>query len=79
MSTKKPSEKQVGGSHYQKMKIQPLEYIEANKLPYCEGNVIKYVSRHRIKNGVEDIKKAMHYLEFIMERDYPSYGVDDND
>lgn len=58
--------KQVGGEHYQ-LPIQPIDYIVNNNLPYREGNVIKYVTRHKIKNGAEDIKKAIHYLEMILE------------
>jgi hypothetical protein len=58
--------KQIGGNHYQ-MAIQPIEYITKNNLGYMEGNVVKYVSRHRNKNGVEDIDKAIHYLEMIKE------------
>jgi len=61
--------KQEGGDHYQ-MAIGPIDYILANDLGYCEGNVIKYVSRHDRKNGKEDILKAMHYLEFILEDQY---------
>ena len=61
---------QEGGNHYKKCKIQPLEYIYANGIGYLEGNVIKYVTRHKDKNGVEDIKKAMHYLELILEMEY---------
>jgi len=57
---------QVGGSHYQ-LPIQPIDYIVKNNLGYREGNVIKYVSRHKTKNGAEDIKKAIHYLEMILE------------
>lgn len=60
---------QVGGSHYQGG-IQPVDYIHANKLTFLEGNVVKYVTRHRKKNGVEDIKKAIHYLQMIMEKEY---------
>ena len=60
---------QVGGTHYQKA-IQPIEYIEKNKLGFCEGNVVKYVSRHKEKNGAEDIKKAIQYLEFILKYQY---------
>lgn len=60
---------QVGGAHYQKA-IQPIEYIEKNKLGFCEGNVVKYVSRHKEKNGAEDIKKAIQYLEFILKYQY---------
>ena len=63
-------EKQVGGKHYKSMKIQPAEFININNLPYAEGNVIKYVCRHKFKGKKEDIKKAIHYLEMIIERDY---------
>lgn len=61
---------QEGGSHYKEMVIQPVEYITKNSIPYLEGNVIKYVSRHRSKNGIEDIKKAIHYLQLIAELRY---------
>ena len=67
---KKNLEKQVGGSHYQVMPIQPIEYIQANRMQFAEGSVIKYVSRHEHKNGREDILKAIQNLEFILERDY---------
>jgi hypothetical protein len=58
---------QIGGSHYKNKGIQPIEYIMANKLSFCEGNVIKYVSRWRDKNGLDDLLKAKHYLEFLIE------------
>jgi len=58
--------KQVGGEHYI-MPIQPIEFIVKNNLPYREANVIKYVCRHRNKNGKQDIEKAIHYLEMILE------------
>lgn len=61
---------QVGGTHYKDKGIQPIEYIQTNKLSFCEGNVIKYVTRHRDKNGLEDLKKAMQYLKFLMESEY---------
>ena len=61
---------QKGGKHYQYFKIQPSKFINANKLQFAEGNVIKYVCRHSHKGKAEDIKKAIHYLEMIMERDY---------
>ena len=61
---------QVGGDHYKSLAIQPIEYITKNKLPYMEGNVIKYVTRHRYKNGAEDIRKAIHFLQMILEVDY---------
>ena len=63
-------EKQVGGKHYKNMKIQPAEFINENKLLFAEGNAIKYICRHSMKGKEEDIKKAIHYLEMILERDY---------
>jgi hypothetical protein len=63
-------EKQEGGNHYKNLKIQPVEYITANNIPYLEGNVIKYTTRHASKNGKEDILKAIHYLELILELNY---------
>ena len=58
---------QEGGRHYADMAIQPIEYIHANKLGFLEGNVVKYVSRHRVKNGVEDLRKARHYIDMLIE------------
>lgn len=58
---------QVGGNHYKQVKIQPIEYILANEIPFIEGNVIKYVSRWKDKGGVEDLKKARHYLDILIE------------
>jgi len=62
-------DKQEGGEHY-KTAIQPIQFIHANKLPFIEGNVVKYVTRHRNKNGREDIEKAIHYLELLLELEY---------
>ena len=63
--------KQVGGSHYKDCKIQPIEYIVGNDLTFCEGNAIKYITRHRRKGeGAKDIEKAIHYLEMILETEY---------
>ena len=59
--------KQVGGNHYSKLAIQPVEYINANKLTYLQGNVIKYVTRYKDKNGLEDLQKAKHYIELLIE------------
>ena len=59
--------KQVGGSHYRDKGIQPIIYIHANDLGFCEGNVVKYVTRWRDKNGVADLRKAIHYLELLIE------------
>lgn len=66
-----PTDKQVGGSHYQ-LPIQPIEYIMANGLGYCEANVVKYVSRWRNKGGIQDLKKAIHYLEILIEQEEKS-------
>ena len=63
-------EDQVGGKHYRKMKIQPAEFINENKLLFAEGNAIKYICRHSSKGKAQDIEKAIHYLEMILERDY---------
>ena len=63
-------DKQIGGSHYKKMKIQPSEFVIENELLFPEGNVIKYICRHRYKNGKEDLEKAVHFIEMIIERDY---------
>lgn len=62
-------DRQPGGTHYQ-TSIQPVQYIFANDLNYFEGCVLKYVTRHRKKNGAEDIRKAIHYLEMILEMEY---------
>ena len=66
----KSLDKQHGGSHYKKFKIQPAEFINENKLLFAEGNATKYICRHSAKGKEEDIKKAIHYLEMILERDY---------
>ena len=65
-----PMQTQVGGSHYKDMTIQPVEFIHKNGIGYMEGNVIKYVARHRYKNKAEDLKKAIHYLNIILELEY---------
>ena len=68
--TSKALHKQVSGTHYMYMEIQPAEFINKNKLLFAEGNAIKYICRHSRKGGIEDIDKAIHYLEMILERDY---------
>ena len=60
-------EKQVGGSHYKLYVIQPIEFITKNNIPFIEGNVIKYVLRWRDKNGIQDLDKAIHYLELLKD------------
>jgi len=66
----KASDKQVGGTHYKDMLVQPAEFINKNKLLFAEGNAIKYICRHKAKGELKDIEKAIHYLEMIIERDY---------
>ena len=61
------NETQVGGDHYKEKAIQPWDFITANNMGFLEGNIIKYVSRHKSKNGVEDLKKARHYLDKLIE------------
>jgi len=60
-------EKQVGGSHYKQYVIQPIEFITKNNIPFIEGNVIKYVLRWRDKNGIQDLDKAIHYIELLKD------------
>ena len=68
--SKDPFKKQIAGSHYRKFKIQPSKFINDNKLLFAEGNAIKYICRHSAKNGKQDLEKAIHYIEMIIERDY---------
>ena len=60
-------EQQVGGDHYRRLKIQPVEYIHRNGLGFIEGCVIKYVSRWRDKNGIDDLRKARHFIDLLIE------------
>jgi hypothetical protein len=62
--------KQIGGTHYKDMKIQPSEFINENKLLFAEGNAIKYICRHTSKGEVKDLEKAKHYIDMIIDRDY---------
>lgn len=63
-----PQNQQVGGDHYTKLEIQPWEYIEANKLDFWEGNVVKYITRKK-GNRLEDLRKAKHYIDYLIERE----------
>ena len=69
-NTNEPLSKQVGGQHYKDYAIQPIEFIQKNNIGYIEGNVIKYVCRHGEKNGRQDIEKAIHYLELLLDMKY---------
>ena len=63
----KSTDRQIGGDHYKNLAIQPVEFIEKNGLGYCIGNIIKYLCRYKKKNGVQDLKKAKHYIEMLLE------------
>lgn len=65
-----PASRQVGGTHYQSMAIQPIDFITQNGLGFCEGNALKYLCRHREKGKAEDLRKAIHYLELLIEHEY---------
>lgn len=65
-----PTDIQIGGDHYRKMKIQPIEFIIENNLDFCQGSVIKYICRYKDKNGLEDLKKAKHYIEMLIQLEY---------
>ena len=60
-------DKQIGGNHYKNFKIQPIEFITANKLSFIQGNIIKYICRYDKKNGKKDIDKVIHYCELLKE------------
>ena len=62
--------KQIGGSHYQGMNIQPSQFVIENKMLFPEASVIKYICRHSKKDGKQDLLKAIHFIEMIIERDY---------
>ena len=65
-----PYDTQVGGNHYKDMAIQPSEFINKNRILFAEGNAIKYICRHNNKGGKQDLEKAKHYIDMIIERDY---------
>jgi len=75
MSTQAPSplNKQVGGTHYVS-KIQHVSFCQQNRIPWCEAAAVKYLVRHRKKNGLEDLKKARHYVELLIHEDYDTLG-----
>jgi hypothetical protein len=71
LPNKNPEDRQVGGSHYKTMAIQPSEFIVRNELNWYEGNAVKYICRHHMKNGKQDLEKAIHYLQLAMDYYYP--------
>ena len=72
LNLKNVMDRQEGGNHYKGMAIQPIEFCQKNQLNYCESNAIKYICRHRKKNGAEDIRKAIHNLQILLELEYGS-------
>lgn len=68
-------DRQVDGTHYQKLKIQPIQYILENKIGYCEGNIIKYVSRWRDKGGISDLRKVIQYAEFLIAQELSERNI----
>jgi hypothetical protein len=72
----KATDKQVGGDHYKDMTIQPVQYIHGNKLSFLEGNIVKYITRHRTKGGRADVEKALHYCELLLQLEY---GVEEEE
>lgn len=67
MSKKSALDKQVAGNHYKEFAIQPIEFIVRNKIPFIEGNIIKYICRWEEKGGIEDLDKVIHYVELLKE------------
>lgn len=65
----KPTETQVGGAHYKGLAIQPMEYALKNNLNYAQANVVKYITRYKDKGGVEDLRKAIHNVELLIEHE----------
>lgn len=74
----KALDKQIGGDHYKKYAIQPIEFISKNNLTYIQGNIIKYVMRANDKGGLQDLKKALHYIEIAIENDFKPTVIDYN-
>ena len=70
MTSLKPSDRQVGGDHYKDFIIDPAQFFYCNGVPFLEASAMKYILRHRKKNGKQDIEKAIHYLELILEYEY---------
>lgn len=65
-----PLKKQISGTHYVNYAVQPVEFCQRNNFNYCESSAIKYLCRHRDKNGLDDLLKAKHYIELLIEIEY---------
>ena len=66
----KAKDKQIGGDHYKKMSIQPSDYIVKIKLGWFEGNIVKYITRHSVKGGKQDVEKVIHYAQLLIDEEY---------
>jgi len=66
-----PLQDQVGGDHYRSMAIQPVQFIVANDIPFLDGTIISYICRHKRKGGKQDLLKARHCIDLLMELEYP--------
>lgn len=69
--------KQVGGDHYKRLRIQPVEYVHANGMGFIEGSVVKYITRWRDKGGVRDLEKIKHFVDLLIELEGLAPGSDD--
>ncbi len=67
LSPEDPLEVQIGGDHYKALAIEPVEYIHANGIGFCEGSAIKYLTRWKSKNGVQDLEKAKHFIDILIQ------------
>ena len=69
-----PLKRQVGGNHYQSKGVQHVQFCQVNRIPWAESCALKYLTRHRRKNGLQDVEKARHYVEFVVALDYDKEG-----
>ncbi len=74
MSSKSARQSQIAGDHYLEADIQPADYALSHDFNYHESFALKYLTRHRLKNGREDLEKAIHSLQMLIEHEYPSDG-----
>lgn len=66
----KALDKQIGGNHYKQYKIEPIDFFHHNNIPVIEAGIIKYVLRHKNKNKTEDLLKARHLIDYLLEVEY---------
>ena len=71
LGTQSPFDVQEGGDHYKDFPIQPALFCQKNRIPWCEANIIYYACRHKSKNGREDLQKIKHYVNMLIEMEYP--------